>query len=212
MPCTTTRSAYIDLLTTALAGSVASAGNHTISGAACSPSGAVTYVDNTWVGCSSGFSIDTGTSVELKSGNVVFTGEVKMTGGSQTNRPDDPTGGAAGSRDQLLVAARRCIATSGLAGATSRQITASAGANLASITYHFASKDELIAEALFSELERRIRPALACFDQPGDPTMQLVQSMQQLLTEFERSKADAPVYLEALLLATADTTADTTRP
>jgi hypothetical protein len=36
--------------------------------------------------------------------------------------------------------------------------------------------------------------------------------MQQLLTEFERSKADAPVYLEALLLATADTTADTTRP
>jgi AcrR family transcriptional regulator len=121
------------------------------------------------------------------------------------NRPAEPADDPTGTRGNLIAAARRCIATNGLAGATSREITSQAGANLASITYHFGSKDELIAEALFSELEARIRPALACFDQPGDPTMLLMQSVQQLLETFERSKADAPVYLEALMLATRDT-------
>ena len=92
----------------------------------------------------------------------------------------------------------------GLAGTTSRQIAAQAGANLAAITYHFGSKDELIAEALFGEIERRVRPALAVLDGEGEPAQLMLLAVQELLTEFERSKRDTLVYLEALLMATRD--------
>ena len=90
----------------------------------------------------------------------------------------------------------------GLAGATSREITAAAGANLAAITYHFGSKDELLAEALFGELERRVAPALAAFGDDPDPdgggaTGQMLRAVQLLLEEFERSKRDAVVFREA---------------
>ncbi len=92
----------------------------------------------------------------------------------------------------------------GLAGTTSRQIAAQADANLAAITYHFGSKDELIAEALFGEIERRVRPALAVLGGDGEPAQLMLQAVQELLAEFERSKRDTLVYLEALLLATRD--------
>ncbi len=92
----------------------------------------------------------------------------------------------------------------GLAGTTSRQIAAEADANLAAITYHFGSKDELIAEALFGEIERRVAPALAVLGTEGEPAQLMLLAVQELLAEFERSKRDTLVYLEALLLATRD--------
>jgi len=110
----------------------------------------------------------------------------------------------AATRQHLLDAARRCVRERGLAGATSREITAAAGANLAAITYHFGSKDQLIAEALFGELERRVLPALTAFDDDGSPAETMLRTVQELLAEFERSKDDALVYLEALLMATRD--------
>ena len=112
--------------------------------------------------------------------------------------------GSSGTRDDLLRAARVCVREQGLAGATSREITAEAGANLAAITYHFGSKDELIAEALFGEIERRVRPALQGLEAAGDPAQLMLQTVQALLVEFERSKRDTLVYLEALLMATRD--------
>lgn len=115
--------------------------------------------------------------------------------------PPTPT---VSTRDHLLDAARRCVRDRGLAGATSRQITAEAGANLAAITYHFGSKDELIAEALFGEIERRVRPALEAFDGTAPAGEAMLGVIQHLLAEFERAKDDAVVYLEALLLATRD--------
>jgi AcrR family transcriptional regulator len=108
------------------------------------------------------------------------------------------------TRQQLIDAARRCVRDKGLAGATSREITAAAGANLAAITYHFGSKDDLLAEALFAEIDRRIEPALALLDPDGDPAAGMLDAVRQLLAEFERSKKDTVVYLEALLLATRD--------
>lgn len=95
----------------------------------------------------------------------------------------------------------------GLAGATSREITAAAGANLAAITYHFGSKDDLLAEALFAELDRRLAPALESLDSFSDPSSApaaMLAVVGRLLAEFERSRADAPVYLEALLHAVHD--------
>src|SRR5687768_16619211 len=73
------------------------------------------------------------------------------------------------TRDRLLEAARRCVRKGGLAAATSRDITTEAGANLAAITYHFGSKDELLATALFDELHGRLGPALELLSSGGDP-------------------------------------------
>ncbi|MFN8041206.1 MAG: TetR family transcriptional regulator C-terminal domain-containing protein [Acidimicrobiales bacterium] len=115
---------------------------------------------------------------------------------------DDPA--TADTRARLLEAARTTVRDHGLAGATSRQITSAAGANLAAITYHFGSKDDLIAEALFDDLDRRVRPALELFDQADDATTALVLAVQQLTSELDRSRDDALAYLETLLLATRD--------
>jgi AcrR family transcriptional regulator len=108
------------------------------------------------------------------------------------------------TRARLLDAARVCVRRHGLAGATSREITSEADANLAAITYHFGSKDDLIAEALFGELQRRVQPALALLDAPGPPAAQLLDVVRLLSEEFERSRQDTVVYFEALLLALRD--------
>jgi len=82
-PDTATRGNYIDDLNAsfASAATTAPAGYNTVTD--CSPSGTKSYAGNTWVRCSS-YSIGNGTHVSFTGGNVVFTGDVKMTGGSVT--------------------------------------------------------------------------------------------------------------------------------
>jgi AcrR family transcriptional regulator len=112
--------------------------------------------------------------------------------------------GSSDTRRQLLDAARRCVRDKGLTGATSREITAAAGANLAAITYHFGSKDDLVAEALFEEIVRRVEPALHHLEASDDPVAGMLDAVRELLAEFERTRRDTVVYLEALLLAARD--------
>ncbi len=114
------------------------------------------------------------------------------------------TSATAPTRDRLIAAARACVRDRGLARTTSREITRLAGANLAAITYHFGSKDALVAAALFDELERRVGPALRALDQPGVPADRMLAAIRELAAELERSQDDALVLLEALLLATRD--------
>ncbi|MEM7049357.1 MAG: TetR/AcrR family transcriptional regulator [Acidobacteriota bacterium] len=64
------------------------------------------------------------------------------------NLPSNPT------KDVLLDAAERLFAAHGIARSSLRAITQEAGTNLASVNYHFGSKDALI-RAVFA---RRIRP------------------------------------------------------
>jgi len=123
---------------------------------------------------------------------------------------DEPTqrrarsAGDAATRRRLLDAARAVVRTNGIVGASSRVIAAEADANLGAITYHFGSKDSLIADALFEELERQVAPALEALRTPGDPATVMLGVVQQLLEQLERSKKDSTLYLEALLLATRD--------
>ncbi len=129
---------------------------------------------------------------------------------SYTRMNDEPTqrrarrSGDGTTRQNLLDAARSVVRTEGIAGASSRAITNAAGANLAAITYHFGSKDDLIAEALFAELERQVTPALDALAAPGDPATVMLGAVQHLLEQLERSKRDSTLYLEALLVATRD--------
>ena len=56
-------------------------------------------------------------------------------------------------RDDLLQGAIRCIAEKGYSRTTARDIAAASGANLASIGYHFGSKEALLNAAIIEAFE-----------------------------------------------------------
>src|SRR5713226_5032637 len=58
-------------------------------------------------------------------------------------------------RDQLVKGAIKCLQTKGYARTTARDIAAASGANLASIGYHFGSKEALLNEAMILIFKRR---------------------------------------------------------
>jgi AcrR family transcriptional regulator len=104
----------------------------------------------------------------------------------------------------LKEATRVCVARRGLAGATSREITREAGANLASITYHFGSKERLVAEALLEGFRSWLAPTVGVLAGEGDPAARTVAAIQTLLTTFEEHRDAAPAYLQALAHAHVD--------
>ena len=58
-------------------------------------------------------------------------------------------------RDQLIKGAIKCLQTKGYAHTTARDIASASGANLASIGYHFGSKEALLNEAMIRLFARR---------------------------------------------------------
>ena len=105
------------------------------------------------------------------------------------------------TRQRLLEATRRCVRHRGLAGTTSREITAEADANLAAITYHFGSKDELVAEALLDGLRSWLQPGLDALAEAEDPATGMLQAVQALLATYDEHRGEAAVHLEALVQA-----------
>jgi AcrR family transcriptional regulator len=104
------------------------------------------------------------------------------------------------TRDRLLAAAWECVRRAGPAAATSRAITAAADANLGAITYHFGSKDALLAEAVGSAIEALVAPALdALRDESLDPAGRLLEAVARLQRAYGESADDAPAYLEVLI-------------
>jgi AcrR family transcriptional regulator len=57
-----------------------------------------------------------------------------------------------GDREKLLAGARRCLEEKGYARTTTRDIVAASSANLASIGYHFGSKEALLTAAMLEGL------------------------------------------------------------
>ena len=57
-----------------------------------------------------------------------------------------------GHREDLLAGAKRCLVEKGYARTTARDIVAASGANLASIGYHFGSKEALLNQALIQSV------------------------------------------------------------
>ncbi|MEV0736477.1 TetR/AcrR family transcriptional regulator [Streptomyces sp. NPDC050549] len=55
-----------------------------------------------------------------------------------------------GHREDLLEGAKRCLLAKGFARTTARDIVKESGTNLASIGYHYGSKDALLAQAYVS--------------------------------------------------------------
>ncbi|MWA13812.1 TetR/AcrR family transcriptional regulator [Streptomyces sp. BA2] len=67
-----------------------------------------------------------------------------------------------GHRDDLLEGAKRCLLEKGFVSTTARDIVKESGANLASIGYHYGSKDALLVEAFVALVEK----AGGGFDEP----------------------------------------------
>lgn len=112
-----------------------------------------------------------------------------------------PDARAGSTRARLIDGTLRSLAERGVAETTSREIARESGVNLAGITYHFGSKDELVAQALLSAIRSWVEPALEALRRETDPVARMMGAMQALQASFENARDLLPVYLEALVLA-----------
>jgi len=93
------------------------------------------------------------------------------------------SGAAAPTSERILDAAERLFAAKGFAGTSLREITASAGVNVAAVHYHFGSKEELLRAVLSRIVEPVNRERL------------------ELLGRAEGAAAPEPPSVEAVLEA-----------
>src|SRR5688500_13800412 len=87
------------------------------------------------------------------------------------------------TKERLLNAAERLFAARGFAGTSLREVTASAGVNVAAIHYHFGSKEELLRAVLSRIVEPVNRERL------------------EMLNQAVAAAAPAPASVEAILEA-----------
>ncbi|HET7038784.1 MAG TPA: TetR/AcrR family transcriptional regulator [Gemmatimonadales bacterium] len=90
------------------------------------------------------------------------------------------------TRGRILKAARKLFADKGFSGASIREITASAGANLGAVTYHFGSKDKLyfeVMDTLADQLASRIERAAAEAATPADAMRAAIAAEFEFFTE-----------------------------
>jgi AcrR family transcriptional regulator len=107
------------------------------------------------------------------------------------------------SREQLLAGAIECIQTKGYARTTARDIASASGANLASIGYHYGSKEGLLNAAiirLFEEWTEMLGDA--AFTEPDAPPLaRMARSWVVMLEAFERQRPLLVAFLEAVAQA-----------
>ena len=112
-----------------------------------------------------------------------------------------------GHREDLLAGARRCLEERGYARTTARDLVAASGTNLASIGYHFGSKEALLNEAIsasFQEWAERVRAlALAAVpaDRSGDPAGLMMASWHAIRASFGEYRGLSVAFIEALAQA-----------
>jgi AcrR family transcriptional regulator len=96
-----------------------------------------------------------------------------------------------GNRDALLAGAKRCIVEKGYAHTTARDIVAASGTNLASIGYHFGSKDALLDAAIldsFDDWDDDIEAALRDH-RDGQPADRLAAFLDVLIEKVRTDRA-----------------------
>ncbi|TRW77903.1 TetR/AcrR family transcriptional regulator [Mycolicibacterium sp. 018/SC-01/001] len=103
---------------------------------------------------------------------------------------------AISTRDRMLEAAIDCIRDKGYAATTARDIVAVSGTNLASIGYHFGSKDALLDEALVQATERWIGPLSLgpTDDMPAD----LARELDRFIASLHEHRGTAMAFFETL--------------
>jgi AcrR family transcriptional regulator len=92
---------------------------------------------------------------------------------SQATERAARTGGADARRAELLDAARRVIGRRGFAKATVGEITGEAGASAGLLNYHFASRDDVVAEAFAAAAREDLAELQDISRRHADPRMRL---------------------------------------
>ncbi|NKY89036.1 TetR/AcrR family transcriptional regulator [Nocardia veterana] len=96
-----------------------------------------------------------------------------------------------GTREDLLAAAKHCLAERGYARTTVRDIVAASGSNLAAINYHFGTRDALLGQAMIestSEAVQQILDALAESNE-AQPAERLLTFLRRLIATFTEERA-----------------------
>jgi AcrR family transcriptional regulator len=112
-----------------------------------------------------------------------------------------------GHKEELLAAARRCLVTRGYAKTTARDLVAESGTNLASIGYHFGSKEALLAQAmdeLFIEYTDRVLALAGAVGAEGTDPGQAVATAWVAMTDMMQDEHARPLlvaFVEALAQA-----------
>ena len=103
-------------------------------------------------------------------------------------------------REQLLEGAVECLRTKGYARTTARDIARAADANLASIGYHFGSKDALLNEAITRACEEwTTRLGEAAFSgHDASPLGQMAASWVAMLESFDELRPVLVGFVEAV--------------
>ena len=107
--------------------------------------------------------------------------------------------GDTGSKDKLLRGARSCIAEKGFAAMSSRDIARAAGVNVASINYHFGSKEALVNEALgqcFGMWNQRVEEAFETAAGLG-PRDQLAAILRAAIDSFADLRSSVHACVES---------------
>lgn len=95
-------------------------------------------------------------------------------------------------------ATQRLHAVGGADALTSRAIVAEADANLASLTYYFGSKEELVTESRIGSAGELLAPVVALLRSDTDPAAKMLEAvavLNQILTEH---RDDLAAYVGAL--------------
>ncbi len=109
-----------------------------------------------------------------------------------------------GHREALLSAARRCLTQRGYARTTARDLVAESGTNLASIGYHFGSKDALLVEALdaaFTEYTDKVVALAATASDHDNPLERVRRGWVATADAFPEIRPLMVAFLEAMAQA-----------
>jgi AcrR family transcriptional regulator len=109
-----------------------------------------------------------------------------------------------GHREQLLDGARRCLEDRGYGRTTARDLVAASGTNLASIGYHFGSKEALLNEAIvaaFAEHTERLLALASPEAAAEDPLAGTRASWIAMVEEFARMRPLLVAFIEAMAQA-----------
>jgi AcrR family transcriptional regulator len=106
---------------------------------------------------------------------------------------------SAGHRERLLETAIVCLREQGYARTTARDLVAASGTNLASIGYHFGSKERLLNAALTEAFRRWLKPFVAVAAEPGPetPLERLGKVIDSILATVEENRGLISAAFEA---------------
>ena len=107
-------------------------------------------------------------------------------------------------RGMLIEATNRLLATGGPAALTSRAIAAEADVNLASITYYFGSKKQLVTESMIAVARELLSPVVATLSSAGEPTTKMLEAVALLNRILDEHRDHLTAYVQALAAATTN--------